>query len=104
MKIMTNIFKRETILIYLIAILFISIIILVIFLVQGQRERHKLHIEYEMEKTAAILVESIKDNELQLNIDEFNNILGLALYDFQGDAIIQYGTAPVVLKIKNGNL
>jgi signal transduction histidine kinase len=74
--------------------LFATLAALGIFLVVGESKRSRLITEYEAERFASQLVESLQDQGLEKPEDLDARILGFGLYGSRGNPVSRWGDAP----------
>jgi two-component system sensor histidine kinase HydH len=90
---------REGFLFYLfLLVLFLSLGALSLFLLSGERKRGELLAEYEAEKLASALMESLRENrEFDLSLLR-GQVLGFGVYTDSGQPLQRFGTAPQSLE------
>lgn len=81
--------------VYLLFVLFyIGITVLILWILSGESLRHRILLEYEAERTAALFIESIMQNSLSEEIEIQANVLGFGIYQYNGEKIRAWGDAP----------
>jgi two-component system sensor histidine kinase HydH len=86
---------RRDYLVYIILILlFTGMALLIFFLFHGEAERNRLLLEYEAERTAAFLIESILRNYASADLEMDERVIGFGVYEGTGEKIRTWGAAP----------
>jgi two-component system sensor histidine kinase HydH len=90
---------REGLLFYLfLLVFFVSLGALSLFLLSGERKRGALLAEYEAEKLATALMDSLRENR-SLDLEQLRGrVLGFGVYAFSGQPLQRFGTAPELLQ------
>ena len=79
-------------------VLFLSLGALSLFLLSGERKRGELLAEYEAEKLASALMESLRENR-ELDLSPLRGqVLGFGVYSGTGEPLQRFGTAPQALE------
>ena len=84
----------ETLIFLFLAVLFILLSLLAFFIIQRERGRGNLLLQYEAEKTASALFESFRDTQALEEGELGRRIAGFGIYSLSGYGIINMGTAP----------
>lgn len=89
---------REDLLFYLfLAVLFLCVGALSLFLLSGERKRAELNAEYEAQKLATALMDYYRDNR-QLPLEPLRDrVLGFGVYAADGTPLERFGSAPLRL-------
>jgi len=91
--------SEEILFLSFITLIFVVLSILSVTLLRGKKERDELLIEYQASKIATGLLETFKE-EGYLSEETFgDDIKGFGIYNFDGTAILRYGTAPSVVDV-----
>lgn len=86
--------KKPYIVFLLFFLVYIGIITLILWILNGESLRHKILLEYEAERTAALFMETLMRNFLSEEIELPAHVLGFGIYQSNGEKIRAWGTAP----------
>ena len=98
-RILNQLWKDEIPFIAFLLALFLTLTALVLILLSGRSRRESLLIEYEAQKIASALLESVDDADALGSATLEGQILGFGLYNSEGMGLQRLGSAPRVLQI-----
>jgi len=75
-------------------VLFVALSALSVFLLEGERKRNRLLVQYEAERLASALLESFRGNRGRLESSLSDDILGFGVYAMSGEPVYRVGSAP----------
>ncbi|MBN2532219.1 MAG: HAMP domain-containing histidine kinase [Spirochaetales bacterium] len=89
--------KRIYVVYLLFILLYTGITALVLWILSGESLRHRILIEYEAERSAAMFMETLMRNSLSGSFELPENVLGFGIYKSSGEKISAWGDAPEYL-------
>ncbi len=101
---MKRFIKEELLFTVFLIALFLALTVLSIVLIEGERRRNSILLEYEAEKLASALFESYRENGY-LDEQAFGDeVAGFGIYHPSGQPDINFGSAPSYFEARNADL